>query len=125
MDVKLIAYVILGIFLGPVASLVITPIFCLLRKIFYVPFIRKSLIEKAKEKQKKKDMLLKLDCKKSILFIIIQMMLLYLPCEKWVHMPIKWMEKIMFINTLQHLDYMTQLLCIILKNQEKPLSVVT
>ncbi len=50
MDVKLIAYVILGIFLRPVASLVITPIFCLLRKIFYVPFIRKSLIEKAKEK---------------------------------------------------------------------------
>ncbi len=68
---------------------------------------------------------MKLDCKKSILFIIIKMMLLYLPCEKWVHMPIKWMEKIMFINTLQHLDYMTQLLCIILKNQEKPLSVVT
>ena len=50
MGVKIIAYVLLGIFLGPVVSLAITPIFCLLRKIFYLPFIRKGLIEKAKEK---------------------------------------------------------------------------
>lgn len=47
MEAKIIAYVLIGIFLGPVASLVITPIFCLLRKLFYVPFIRKSLREKA------------------------------------------------------------------------------
>lgn len=50
MGVKIIAYVIIGIFLGPVASLAITPIFCLLWKIFYLPFIRKGLLEKAKEK---------------------------------------------------------------------------
>lgn len=49
MEAKIIAYVLIGVFLGPVASLAITPVFCLLRKIFFVPFIRKSLIEKAKE----------------------------------------------------------------------------
>ena len=48
MKVKLIALVITGVFLGPIASLVITPIFCFLRKIFFVPFIRESLREKAK-----------------------------------------------------------------------------
>lgn len=48
MKVKLIALVITGVFLGPIASLVITPIFCFLRKIFIVPFIRKDLLEKAK-----------------------------------------------------------------------------
>ena len=50
MEVKIIAYVLIGIFLGPVASLAITPLFCLLRKLFYVPFIRKSLREKAERK---------------------------------------------------------------------------
>lgn len=35
MEAKIIAYVLIGIFLGPVASLAITPVFCLLRKIFY------------------------------------------------------------------------------------------
>ena len=50
MEAKIIAYVLIGIFLGPVASLAITPVFCLLRKLFFVPFIRKGLIEKAKEK---------------------------------------------------------------------------
>lgn len=49
MEVKLIAYVLIGIFLGPVASLVMTPVFCLLRKMFFLPFIRKSLIENAKQ----------------------------------------------------------------------------
>lgn len=49
MAAKIIAYALLGIFLGPVASLAITPIFCLLRKIFYVPLIRKRLIKKATE----------------------------------------------------------------------------
>lgn len=50
METKIIAYVLIGIFLGPVASLAITPIFCLLRKLFYVPFIRESLREKAERK---------------------------------------------------------------------------
>ena len=50
MEAKIIAYVLIGIFLGPVASLAITPVFCLLRKIFFVPFIRKSLREKAERK---------------------------------------------------------------------------
>lgn len=50
METKIIAYVLIGIFLGPVASLAITPLFCLLRKLFYVPFIRKSLREKAERK---------------------------------------------------------------------------
>lgn len=49
MEAKIIAYVLIGIFLGPVASLAITPVFCLLRKIFYVPLIREKLREKAKE----------------------------------------------------------------------------
>lgn len=49
MKAKIIAYVLIGIFLGPIASLAITPLFCLIRKIFYVPFIRKRLLEKAKE----------------------------------------------------------------------------
>lgn len=50
MEAKIIAYVLIGIFLGPVASLAITPVFCLLRKLFFVPFIRKSLREKAERK---------------------------------------------------------------------------
>lgn len=50
MTTKIIAYTLIGLFLGPVASLLITPIFCLLRKIFFVPFIRKRLIEKAKQR---------------------------------------------------------------------------
>lgn len=50
MGVKIIAYVLTGIFLGPIISLALTPIFCLHRKIFFVPFIRKSLREKAIKK---------------------------------------------------------------------------
>ena len=50
MEVKIIFYVLMGIFLGPVASLVITPVFCLLRILFYVPFICKSLQEEAERK---------------------------------------------------------------------------
>lgn len=47
---EIIAYGLIGIFLGPVASVVITPIFCLLRKIFFVPFIREKLREEAENK---------------------------------------------------------------------------
>lgn len=50
MEVKIIFYVLVGIFLGPVASLAITPVFWLLRAWFYVPFIRKSLQEEAERK---------------------------------------------------------------------------
>lgn len=50
MEVKIIFYVLMGIFLGPVASLVITPVFWLLRAWFYVPFICKSLQEEAERK---------------------------------------------------------------------------
>lgn len=50
MTAKIIAYILIGICLGPIFSVGVTPIFCLLRKIFYVPFIRKSLIEKAERK---------------------------------------------------------------------------
>ena len=50
MEVKIIFYVLMGIFLGPVASLVITPVFWLLRTLFYVPFICKSLQEEAERK---------------------------------------------------------------------------
>lgn len=49
MEVKIIAYVLIGIFLGPLVSLVVTPIFCILRKIFFVPFIRKNLRKKAEQ----------------------------------------------------------------------------
>lgn len=47
MEVKIIAYVLIGVFLGPTASLAVTPIFCLLRTIFYVPFIREKLRREA------------------------------------------------------------------------------
>ena len=47
---KIIASVLVGIFLGPVASVAITPVFCFLRKIFFVPFIRERLREEAKRK---------------------------------------------------------------------------
>ena len=50
MEIKIITYVLMGIFLGSVASLAITPLFCLLRMLFYVPFIRKSLQEEAERK---------------------------------------------------------------------------
>lgn len=50
MEAKILAYVLIGIFLGPIFSLAVTPIFCLLRKIFFVPFIRKNLREKAEKK---------------------------------------------------------------------------
>ena len=50
MEAKIIAYILIGIFGGPLAAIALTPIVCLLRKIFFVPFIRKSLREKAKEK---------------------------------------------------------------------------
>ena len=49
MMAKVIAYVLVGIFLGPIFSIAVTPIFCLLRTIFYVPLIRKKLREKAIE----------------------------------------------------------------------------
>ena len=39
MTTEIIGYALIGIFLGPVASFAITPIFCLLRTIFFVPFI--------------------------------------------------------------------------------------
>lgn len=47
MEVKIIAYILVGITLGPTVSIVVTPIFCLLRTIFFVPFIRKNLREEA------------------------------------------------------------------------------
>lgn len=50
MEAKIIAYILIGIFLGPVASLAITPVFCLLRKIFFVPIIRGKLRESAEKK---------------------------------------------------------------------------
>jgi len=42
-----VVMMVLGMMLGFALSLPVTPIFCLLRKIFYVPFIRKRLKEKA------------------------------------------------------------------------------
>lgn len=50
METKVIACVLIGFFLGPVASLAITPLFSILRKVFFVPIIRKSLREKAERK---------------------------------------------------------------------------
>lgn len=50
MEAKIIAYMLIGIFGGPVASIVLTPIVCLLRKIFYIPLIREKLRENAKKK---------------------------------------------------------------------------
>ena len=50
MEAKIIACALIGIFLGPVASLAITPVFCFLRTIFFVPFIRGKLREEAERK---------------------------------------------------------------------------
>lgn len=47
MEVKIIAYTLVGIILGPIASIAVTPIFCLLRMIFFVPFIREKLRKEA------------------------------------------------------------------------------
>ena len=47
---EILAYVLIGIGLGPILSLGITPVFCLLRTIFYVPFIRERLLEEAQKK---------------------------------------------------------------------------
>lgn len=44
---KIIFAVLVGIFAGPVVSIVITPVFCLLRTTYYVPFIRGKLREEA------------------------------------------------------------------------------
>lgn len=45
---RIIAIVLIGITVGLVFSLAVTPLFIFLRKIFYVPIIRKRLFEKAK-----------------------------------------------------------------------------
>lgn len=42
-----IAYFMLGLVAGPILSLILTPILQLLRNIFYVPFVRERLYEKA------------------------------------------------------------------------------
>lgn len=47
MEMKIIAYMIVGISLGLTVSIALTPIFCLLRKIFFVPFIREKLRQEA------------------------------------------------------------------------------
>ncbi len=49
MEAKLIAYIIFGMAVGLVASLFITPIFCFLRVVFFVPFARRKYLEKAKK----------------------------------------------------------------------------
>lgn len=50
MDAKTVLMIGLGVIIGPALSVIITPIFCLLRKMFIVPFLRKGLLEKAKRK---------------------------------------------------------------------------
>lgn len=45
-----VVMMILGMMLGFAISLPVTPIFCILRTIFYVPFIRKKLQAKAEAK---------------------------------------------------------------------------
>lgn len=50
MQSKILAMIIIAIALGPIISLLITPLFCLFRKMFFVPFIRKKLVRKATEK---------------------------------------------------------------------------
>lgn len=42
--------ILVSIILAPIVSLVVTPIFCLLRKMFYVPLIRNKLLKDAQEK---------------------------------------------------------------------------
>ena len=50
MEAKIIACALIGIFSGPIFSLAVTPIFCLLRTIFYVPFIRKNYLKRQSNK---------------------------------------------------------------------------
>lgn len=47
---KIITSAVFGLMFGPVVSVMITPIFCLLRKIFFVPFNRQKFREKAEKK---------------------------------------------------------------------------
>jgi hypothetical protein len=48
----IVAYVVIffiGVIVGPIISIFITPVFCFFRKVFYVPLIRKKLLRQAKE----------------------------------------------------------------------------
>lgn len=50
MDAELTVKILASIFAGCIASLAVTPVFCLLRKIFYFPFARNSLLRDAQKK---------------------------------------------------------------------------
>jgi len=47
---KMIPMALLGIILGPILSIVITPLVCLLRKVFVLPIIRPKIRKKVLEK---------------------------------------------------------------------------
>lgn len=50
MVAELVIVFLFGIMSGPTFALPLTPIFCLLRKMFYVPFIQKKLFQEAVDK---------------------------------------------------------------------------
>lgn len=47
---KLVLIIILSIILGPFFSLFVTPIFCWLRKVYYVPVVNQKILQKAIDK---------------------------------------------------------------------------
>ena len=47
MNAAVMTAVLVSIMVGAVLAVPLTPVMCLLRKIFYVPFIRSRLVEKA------------------------------------------------------------------------------
>ena len=49
MDTKLIVKLLIGLIMGAILALPLTPVFCLLRKMFYVPFIQKKVVNEAIE----------------------------------------------------------------------------
>ncbi len=50
MVTELTVKILASIFAGCIASLAVTPVFCVLRKIFYFPLVRNSLLKDAQEK---------------------------------------------------------------------------
>lgn len=50
METRQLAIIVIGVLAGLAASLILTPLFCLLRRIIYVPFFCRNLVEKAERK---------------------------------------------------------------------------
>ena len=50
MDVRTVTALLVSAIVGTTLAVPLTPVMCLLRKMFYVPFIRQRLVDEAVEK---------------------------------------------------------------------------